>query len=68
MRTRYEFVVTGRVSDTIKAAFPDFEVADGPLGGTAIFGPVRDRADLQGMLARLDALGLTLVELRRLPD
>ena len=65
---RYEFLVAGRVSDTIRAAFPEFEVADGPTGGTSIFGPVRDKAALQGMLVRLDALGLTIVEMRKLPD
>ncbi|WP_046770461.1 hypothetical protein [Jiangella alkaliphila] len=65
---RYEFLVPGRVSDTVRAAFPEFGVADGPAGGTSIFGPVRDRADLRGVLARLDALGLTVVEMRKLPD
>lgn len=65
---RYEFLVTGRISDTARAAFPEFEVANGPAGGTVIYGPVRDKADLQGMLARLDHLGLTVVEVRQLPD
>jgi hypothetical protein len=65
---RYEFLISGRVSDTVRAAFPEFEVADGPTGGTSIFGPVRDKAALRGMLARLDALGLTVVEMRKLPD
>nr|WP_197682924.1 MULTISPECIES: hypothetical protein [Jiangella] len=65
---RYEFLVTGRVSDTVRAAFPEFDVADGPAGGTSIYGPVRDRAALRGVLARLDALGLTVVEMRKLPD
>lgn len=65
---RYEFLVSGRVSDTVRAAFPEFDVADGPAGGTSIFGPVRDRAALRGVLARLDALGLTVVEMRKLPD
>ncbi|RIQ21819.1 hypothetical protein DY240_14745 [Jiangella rhizosphaerae] len=65
---RYEFLVTGRVSDTVRAAFPDFDIADGPAGGSSIFGPVRDRAALRGVLERLDALGLTVVEMRKLPD
>ncbi|WP_053202626.1 hypothetical protein [Jiangella muralis] len=65
---RYEFLVTGRVSDTVRAAFPEFDVADGPAGGTSIYGPVRDWAALRGVLARLDALGLTVVEMRKLPD
>ncbi|TDC52997.1 hypothetical protein E1212_07050 [Jiangella ureilytica] len=68
MHMRYEFLVAGRVSDTVRAAFPEFEIADGPAGGTSIFGPVRDKAALRGMLARLDSLGLTVVEMRKLPD
>lgn len=48
-----EFVVAGRVSDTVRAAFPEFDVVDGPAGGTAIYGPVRDRAAIGGVLARL---------------
>lgn len=65
---RYEFLAAGRISETARAAFPEYEVADGPAGGTVIYGPVRDRADMQGVLARLDHLGLTVVEVRQLPD
>lgn len=65
---RYEFLIAGRVSDTVRAAFPDFTFADGPAGGTAISGSVRDKAELRGVLDRLDGLGLTLVEMRKLPD
>lgn len=65
---RYEFLVAGRVSETVRAAFPEFEIADGPTGGTSIFGPIRDTAALRGVLARLDDLGLTIVEMRKLPD
>lgn len=65
---RYEFLVAGRVSDRVRAAFPEFAVADGPAGGTAIYGPVRDRAALGGVLSRFDELGLTVVEMRKLPD
>ncbi|HLT10395.1 MAG TPA: hypothetical protein VK028_06260 [Micromonosporaceae bacterium] len=65
---RYEFLVAGHVSETVRAAFPEFDVADGPAGGTAIYGPVRDHAALGGVLARFDQLGLIVVEMRKLPD
>ncbi|MGH8773694.1 MAG: hypothetical protein ACRDWI_00470 [Jiangellaceae bacterium] len=65
---RYEFLFSGRVSDTVQAAFPELERADAPAGGTALFGPVRDKAHLRGLLARFDQLGLTVVEMRQLPD
>ncbi|SNS51980.1 hypothetical protein [Rhodococcoides kyotonense] len=65
---RYEFVVEGSLSDRAKAAFPDLAVSHVPLTYTRLFGPLDDDTALRGMLARFDALGLTLVELRRLPD
>jgi hypothetical protein len=34
-------------------------------GGSALIGVLADQAALHGVLARLDALGLTLVEVRR---
>lgn len=65
---RYEFVVEGDLSERAKAAFPDLAVARVPLTYTRLFGPIDDDTALRGMLARFDALGLTVVELRRLPD
>lgn len=65
---RYEFVVEGDLSERAKAAFPDLAVARVPATFTRLFGPIDDETALRGMLARFDALGLTVVELRRLPD
>lgn len=65
---RYEFLIAGGVTETVRAAFPGFEFAAGPAGGTVIYGPVRDKAELRGVLARLDELGLNVVEMRKLPD
>lgn len=65
---RYEFVVDGDLSERAKAAFPDLAVAPIPATFTRLFGPIDDDTALRGMLARFDALGLTVVELRRLPD
>ena len=35
---------------------------------TILHGPVRDQAELHGLLQRLQSLGLELIEVRRLPE
>jgi len=65
---RYEFLMQGTVAETVLSAFPELTAARGPAGGTALFGAVSDDAHLHGLLARFQAFGLTLLELRRLPD
>ena len=67
-RMRYEFLIAGRVSATVRAAFPELEVTRSPTGGTSLFGPVRDADDVRQLIARFDDLGLTIVEMRQLPD
>ena len=66
--TRYEFHLPGRVSETVCAAFPELHAQPGATGGTVLFGPVEDGAHLLGLLDRFQSLGLTVVELRQLPD
>ncbi len=65
---RYEFLVSGQVSDTVGAAFPELRRTVGPAGGTSFFGTVEDAAHLRGILDRFQALGITVLEMRRLPD
>lgn len=65
--TRYEFRVAQRLSPTVVAAFPELAVTDGP-SGTVLFGPLRDDAELHGVLSRLQLLGLTILDVHRLPD
>ncbi len=65
---RYEFLIAGLVSETVQAAFPGFNFVKGPAGGTVFHGPVRDLAELRGILCRLDRLGISIVELRQLPE
>jgi hypothetical protein len=62
----YEIRVRGRVSG---AALERLEGMHGGPGAveTVLRGPVRDQAELHGLLARVKALGLELVEVRRLP-
>lgn len=66
--TRYQFLIDGEVSDRVKAAFPQLQVGRSVGGFTTLFGLVSDHSSLRSIMARLDALGLTLAELRRLPD
>ncbi|QYJ04834.1 hypothetical protein KUV85_03885 [Nocardioides panacisoli] len=65
---RYEFLLGVRVSDTVRAAFPELTATTGAAGGTVFFGEVEDDAHLHGILARFQTLGLSVLEMRRLPD
>lgn len=63
---RYEIRVRGRLGDTICSAFPALRAwADG--GDTVLTGVLSDQAALYGVLAEAEALGLELVEVRRVP-
>ncbi|MEU0539060.1 hypothetical protein [Nocardia sp. NPDC005978] len=68
MSTRYQFVVDGELSDRALAAFPDLSSTPPQHGTTVLFGAVPDPTAMRGVLARLDNLGLTLLEMRQLPD
>lgn len=64
---RYEIRVEGELSED------DLEALDGlaahlERGGTVLVGNVADRAALHGVLHRLRALDLELIEVRRLPS
>lgn len=65
---RYEFVLPGRISESVIGAFPELTAASGPTGGTVLFGQVKDNSHLHGILDRIHGFGLTVVELRQLPD
>jgi hypothetical protein len=65
---RYEFLMHGSISDTVLSAFPELTAGKGPAGGTVLYGVVYDDAHMHGLLARFQAFGLTLLEMRRLPD
>jgi hypothetical protein len=65
---RYEFIVAGTLSEPVEAELPGMSSAPYPTGGTAIFGTIQDEADAMSLLARINALGLAVVEMRQLPD
>jgi hypothetical protein len=63
---RYEIRVSGRLGDTICSAFPDFRI-QARAEDTVLSGVLADQAALYGVLAHIEALGLELIEVRRLP-
>jgi hypothetical protein len=63
---RYRIRVRGRLGETIRSAFPALQ-ARASGGDTVLTGPLPDRAALYGVLAQMEALGLELLDLRRLP-
>ncbi len=63
---RYHIRVRGRLGETIRSAFPALQ-AKTSGGDTVLTGPLPDRAALYGVLAQIEALGLDLLEVRRLP-
>ncbi|MFF4029047.1 hypothetical protein ACFYZ2_04645 [Streptomyces sviceus] len=64
---RYEIRIDGHMSDILAAAFPELEHVV-MSGQTVLFGSVVDEAQLFGLLARCQSLGLHVVEMRRMPD
>jgi hypothetical protein len=63
---RYRILVRGHIGETIRSAFPALQ-AKARGGDTALTGPLPDSAALYGVLAQIEALGLELLEVRRLP-
>ena len=64
--TSYELRILGRLSPEVRADFAGFEMSEAPVE-TVLLGDVVDTAHLQGVLARLDAFGIQVLELRSLP-
>ena len=64
----YEVRVRGRLSRTLASEFEQLALATSvePVE-TVLSGPVEDQAALHGLLRRIEALGLELLEVRRFP-
>ncbi|MCE7002197.1 hypothetical protein LWC34_05055 [Kibdelosporangium philippinense] len=69
-RTRYEFRVTGRVSERVRHAFGEFgDMRIVPAAPeTIIYGDVVDDSYLYGILAMFQNLGLHVVSMHTVPD
>ncbi|MEA2177868.1 MAG: hypothetical protein QOG77_1165 [Solirubrobacteraceae bacterium] len=65
--TNYEFRISGRLSEPLLARFDMLE-SDLDRAETVLHGPIRDQAELHGIIERVQSLGLELIEVRRLPD
>ena len=63
---QYEIYVRGHLGETIRSAFPALR-AQVRGGVTVLTGALSDQAALYGVLAEIEALGLELLEVRRLP-
>lgn len=57
----YRLVVEGELSDDMGIVFEGMSLTR-EAGNTVLVGPVRDPAELQGILQQVSALGLTLLE------
>jgi hypothetical protein len=63
----YQIRVRGRLGQMIRSAFPALRAqVDG--GDTVLTGMLADQAAVYGVLAEAEALGLELIEVRRLPS
>ena len=63
----YEIWVRGHLGETMRSAFPALRAeSSGP--DTVLAGALPDQAALHGVLSEIEALGLELLEIRRLPS
>ena len=69
-RRRYEFRVSGQLSERAQRAVGDFsEMRVVPVPPETVFyGTVTDQAHLHGILAFLESLGLQIVSVNRMPS
>jgi hypothetical protein len=63
----YRLVIEGELDDRFASAFEGMTL-ECAAGNTILTGPVRDQADLQGLLQRISRLGLTLVSANTVED
>ena len=63
----YEIRIKGRVSEQLLSVFEGMEASEQSVE-TVLRGPVADQAALYGLLDRIQALGLELIEVRRLSE
>jgi hypothetical protein len=63
----YELSVKGAASDTLAAAFEDCDVTT-ERGVTIVRRSLPDQAALQGLIARISALGLELLDVHPVTD
>jgi hypothetical protein len=63
----YRLIVAGELSDRLRPAFEGMTLTR-EEGNTVLTGPVRDQAELHGLLQRVSELGLTLLGVAALDE
>ncbi len=63
----YRLIVEGELSDYLEPTFCGMTLTRAQ-GNTELTGRLRDQAELQGLLQRVSALGLTLLEVTTIDD
>jgi hypothetical protein len=64
--SHYELTVKGQPGELLRAAFADVVVSSGP--GVTILSAELDQSALHGLLARIEDLGLELLDMRLVTD
>jgi hypothetical protein len=63
---RYEFRVEGTLSEEARNAFVDMRITEAPQQ-TVLDGEVLDESHLQGIIAQIHSLGITVVSVHPVP-
>ena len=63
----YQIRVQGHLSARLAAWFEGLAIANESNGEATLTGPVRDQAELHGLIARVRDLNLSLVSIRQMP-
>ncbi len=61
----YEIRVEGHLTDRWSDWFEGLAIHNDPRGETTLGGPIADQAALFGLLAKIQALNLTLISVKR---
>ncbi|WP_194764299.1 hypothetical protein [Microbacterium sp. UFMG61] len=63
----YEIRLPYARSDALAAAFPELDAVQIDRNTTLLSGPIRDQAELHGLLMRIAGMGLEITEVRQKP-
>lgn len=61
----YQIRVQGHLSDRLSEWFAPLQIANEPAGEATLTGPLRDQAELYGVLLKLYNLNFTLIAVQR---
>ena len=62
----YQIIVSGHLDETWSDWFDGFNISPVGQEQTILVGPIRDQADLHGLLARCRDLGLAIISINRM--